>query len=300
MKPRFLVVGGGPAGLYAAKILKKRLKDSALIDIIEQRPVLGGLLRTGVAPDHHLIKQTLYNHADLLEHSSHNTIRAFSNITLNHAHIDEISQFYHGVILSSGSDSINQINLQNEQATTPGNIISGHDFVRFYNGDYQDANNALCNIQNIQNAKTVVIIGNGNMSIDICRILTRDWQQYQQNNPAQFHKYVPESFLQWLQQNNFQKIIVVGRRGIVQSAFSLKEMKELAEVSQWNLYVDPSEFRNSLNLQSLEECNIKKDFANRKVISLFIQKLRQLKKPKSTRFKTLIITDKYSRFGSFL
>ena len=279
MKPRFLVVGGGPAGLYAAKILKKRLKESALIDIIEQRPVIGGLLRTGVAPDHHLIKQTLYNHTHLLQDSSKSGIRVFSNITLNHDHLSQISQFYHAVILSNGSDTVNPIHLQNQQAASTGKIISGHDFVRFYNGDYHDSDHALHNINQIQNAKTVVIIGNGNMSIDICRVLSRDWQAYQQNHTTQFHKYVPESFVQWLQQNDFQKILVVGRRGIVQSAFSLKEMKELVEVSPWNVYVDPSEFRNSLNLQSLEECDIKKDFANRKVISLFKHEMRQTQTP---------------------
>lgn len=270
MKRRFLVVGGGPAGLYASKFIKKRLKDFASIDIIEKRPILGGLLRLGVAPDHYQIKQSLYNYTQFLEDNSSQGVRVFSNINLDKPNLDYISQFYDGVVISNGSDQVNDLKIEGQDLLETNRVISGYDFVKFYNQDFQsDIDPIFQQIKNIKEAKTVVIIGNGNMSIDICRVLTRDWNAYKKQNKEEFGRFVPEQLISWLEQNNFKKIVVLGRRGMVQSAFSLKELKELVDLSPWNVYVNPSEFRNSLNLQSLEECNVKKNFLNRKVIPFF-------------------------------
>jgi NADPH-dependent glutamate synthase beta subunit-like oxidoreductase len=277
---KVLIIGSGPSALHFCKQLLKNFPEHVSIDMIESRPVVGGLLRFGVAPDHFQIKNVLWSLVDNI--TPHlNNLNIWSNLQLDKDHIQDIYRFYDRVYFNNGCDSLTPINIPGEENMTS-DIIQAFDFVRFYNGDYllhdyperqlmqnQTPVHMIEQMKNMKRGKTIVIIGNGNVSIDIARVISRNWSRYQKLNPEEFTKYTDPRFLEWLSQNDFERIIILGRRGAVQSGFSIKEFRELVEESQWNVNINTEEFDMGINPESIIEMNVKKNIANRPVPFMF-------------------------------
>jgi ferredoxin--NADP+ reductase len=159
---RVALVGAGPTGFYTAdKILKSSL--SVKIDLFEQWPVPYGLVRTGVAPD----KQNTKNITRLFERIAGNpSIRYLGNVKVGHdLEVEDLQRCYDVVVFTCGASSHRRLGIPGEDL--PGSY-SANEFVGWYNGDpnYQDLAPDL-------SVDTALVIGNGNVAMDVTRILAR-------------------------------------------------------------------------------------------------------------------------------
>jgi NADPH-dependent glutamate synthase beta subunit-like oxidoreductase len=244
----FAIVGSGPAGLYTAKHLLKKYANIK-IDFFEKLPHPYGLIRTGVAPDHQEVKNVEKDFHQIIEDSR---VRFLGNVEVGKngdITFDTLRNNYSSIILSYGAASENKLDLKNENEF---GSFSARNFVNWYNGHifYSPNSEFLGNNTKFrfEEANDVVIIGNGNVAIDVARILAKDVDS--------LRKYdIPESVLDVLSRSKIKNIHVVARRGVIQSAFTIKEMRELSKIDGCKMYVFKEELEKSLNEDSMEEVN---------------------------------------------
>ncbi|VVC91783.1 unnamed protein product [Leptidea sinapis] len=206
--PRVCVVGAGPAGFYAAMHLVKHLQ-SVQIDIIEKLPVPFGLVRYGVAPDHPEVKNVINQFSKLANNKSINFI---GNIALG-KDIDLITlrQHYDAVLLTYGAEEDRHLGIENECAA---NVIAARNFVGWYNGHPQHKD-----LEVDLSGETAAIIGQGNVALDIARILLSPIDLLKKTD-------ITENSLQAISQSNIKELYLIGRRGPLQVAFTIKELRE--------------------------------------------------------------------------
>jgi ferredoxin--NADP+ reductase len=208
---RIAIVGSGPAGLYAAAHLLERRSPAVEIDIFERLPTPWGLIRAGVAPDHpekkHIVDR-LFNF-----HLTDSRVRLFANIEIGTEIMpSDLAQWYHAVIFAVGANDDAKLGI-------PGESLSGswaaRDFVSFYNGhpDFADLNFDLT-------SHRAVIIGNGNVALDVARILTLSPNQLERTDIA-------DHALDALKSSAIEEVIILGRRGPHHAAFGNAELEEL-------------------------------------------------------------------------
>jgi adrenodoxin-NADP+ reductase len=217
---RLAIIGSGPAGFYTAWRLLKKLPN-ATIDMYEALPVPFGLSRFGVAPDHPEVK----NCQETLEKVAQSSqFRLVANVNVGRdLALHSLSENYNGVIFAYGSRKDRLLGIPGE--SLPG-VCSARKLVAWYNGlpDYADLNPPL------DQAEDVIIIGNGNVAMDVARILSFDVSKFKSTD-------ITEHAYETLKKSKIKRIRVVGRRGLLQSAFTTKEVREL--VSDPKVYVEP-------------------------------------------------------------
>jgi ferredoxin--NADP+ reductase len=218
------IVGAGPAGAFAAAQLYEQYGNRADIDLIERLPTPWGLLRAGVAPDHGEIKT--------LDETFERTVfrrgcRFFGNVSVGTdvAHADLVSR-YHAVIYAVGAQTDRSLRIPGEEL--PGSLPATA-FVGWYNGhpDYRDLQPDLSH-------ETAVIIGNGNVAADVARLLTRSTEELARTDVA-------DHALEALRASSVRRVIVLGRRGPAQAAFTNAELRELGRMQGVDVVVDPAE-----------------------------------------------------------
>jgi ferredoxin--NADP+ reductase len=220
---RVAVVGAGPAGAFAAACLL-RARGDVEIDLIERLPTPWGLLRGGVAPDHQEIKRL----ADRFEQDTlERGCRFLGNVEVGTdvAH-SELMRHYDAVIYATGAQTDKSLGLPGEDL--PGSRPAT-EFVAWYNGhpDYRDLAFDL-------SAPRAAVIGNGNVAADVTRILTRDADELERTDVA-------DHALAALRDSRIEEVVVLGRRGPAQAAFTSAELRELGHMDGVDLRVDPSE-----------------------------------------------------------
>lgn len=210
------IVGSGPAGLYAAEHLLKHRNLNVNIDVYERLPTPWGLVRNGVAPDHpekKRVSDTLFKYQ-----LGHPRVRFFGNI---HIGIDvqpsELNDWYDAVIYATGADGDVRMNIPGESLD---GSVAAREFVAWYNGhpDFSDAQFDLSH-------QRAVIVGNGNVALDIARILTTDKDALSQTDIA-------DHALKALRRSRINEVVILGRRGAAQAAFNNPELDELAHLEQ--------------------------------------------------------------------
>lgn len=231
------IVGSGPAGFYTAhQLLGKSLPRDRFnlnVDIFEKNPVPYGLSRYGVAPDHPEVK----NCEEYLDHLMDNKenessfVRFFGNVEIgNDISLKELQKRYHSVVLAYGcTSSDNKLNVPGSDLR---NVISARQFVNWYNGHY-DYHSELPDIinkagftpPNFEKIENVTIIGNGNVALDVARVLLINPDSHWQSTD------ISVSALNALRKSSIKNVNIVARRGVLQSAFSNKEIRELLELS---------------------------------------------------------------------
>lgn len=216
---RVAVVGAGPAGLYAADELLKH--PEICVDVFDRLPTPYGLVRAGVAPDHQQTKQVERLFAQI---ESQPGFRYFLGVEigkdLSHA---ELTVRYHAVLYTVGAASDRALGVPGEHL--PGST-SATDLVGWYNGhpDRQDLAVDL-------SCERVVIVGNGNVALDCARILAAD--------PARLeHTDIAALPLTQLVRSRVREVVVLGRRGPAQAAFTLPELVGLAGHDGINIVID--------------------------------------------------------------
>ncbi len=221
---RIAVIGAGPAGFYAAEALVKTLGDGVSVDIIERLPTPYGLVRYGVAPDHQKMKSVtrLYDRTLADPH-----VRFLGNVEFGtDLTLEDLQRHYHAVILTVGSSHDRRLGVPGEDLE---GSMSATEFVAWYNShpDYQDLQVPL-------DAKTAVVVGVGNVAIDVTRVLAKTVAELATTDIA-------DHALRHLQSSTIEDIVIIGRRGPAESKFTTKELRELGELANADIYVRPEE-----------------------------------------------------------
>ncbi len=207
---RVAVVGAGPAGLYGTEALVKR---GAAVDIFERGFAPFGLVRYGVAPDHQKIKKTQIVFERILERPE---VRLFANVEVGKdLHVRDLLDEYDQVLITMGSPGARSLNIPGEGLI---GSVSATELVGWYNGhpDFIHAPPLLTHPR-------AVVVGMGNVAIDVARILLRDPDELASTD-------ITEAALRTLRQNPVREVVLLARRGPNQAAFDDKEVRELASL----------------------------------------------------------------------
>jgi ferredoxin--NADP+ reductase len=225
MKLRLAIVGAGPAGIYAADILQKyeRAFDVS-IDLFDRLPAPYGLVRYGVAPDHPRIKGIINALRDVLDAGG---IRIFGNVNFGtDIMLDDLKKHYHAVIFSTGA-------IRDADLNIPGIELDGSygaaDFVSWYDG-HPDVPREWP-----LDAKEVAVIGNGNVALDVARMLSKHADDLL---PTE----IPDNVYQGLKASPVTDVHVFGRRGPMQVKFTPLELRELGELNDVDMVVHEEDF----------------------------------------------------------
>jgi ferredoxin--NADP+ reductase len=247
-RPRVAIVGAGPAGAFAAACLL-RARGDAEIDLLERLPTPWGLLRGGVAPDHQEIKrldatfdrQTLQRGCRFL-----GNVEVGTDVT--HA---ELMRHYTAVIYATGAQTDKSLGIPGEDL--PGSRAAT-EFVAWYNGhpDYRDLEFDL-------SCRRAVVIGNGNVAADVTRVLTLGTDELGRTDIA-------DHALDALRRSRIEEVVVLGRRGPAQAAFTSAELRELGQLEGVDLRVDPGEIE--LDPESRRRLDEEGTFTARKNVQL--------------------------------
>jgi len=221
---RVAIIGSGPSGFYAAEALLKRAVAPIDVDVFDRLPTPYGLVRGGVAPDHQKIKAVVRVFAST---AARPTFRFLGNVQLGRdVSVDELRRHYHQIVYATGNESDRRLGIPGEGIArcTPAAV-----FVGWYNGhpDYRDARIDL-------SVRRVAVVGNGNVAVDVARILMRTRTELEQTDIA-------AHALDALCNSQVREVFVLARRGPEQAAFSPSELKELGSMEAADPVVDARE-----------------------------------------------------------
>ena len=218
------VVGSGPSGFYAAGALLEREDLDVRVDMFERLATPWGLVRFGVAPDHPKIKSVSSVYAKIAAQTS---FRFFGNVEVGRdITSEELARRYDAVIYAVGTQGGRKLGIPGEDL--PGSVAAV-DFVGWYNGhpDYADRSFDL-------SGERAVVVGNGNVALDVARILCSPHERLAKTDIA-------DHALRALATSNITEVLVVGRRGAAQAAFTTPELKELPEFTESGVDVLPEQ-----------------------------------------------------------
>lgn len=218
------VIGSGPAGFYTAQHLLKHHK-STVIDIYEKLPVPFGLVRFGVAPDHPEVKNVM-NAFTQTAHRGHCSFYGNVNVGKDIS-IEELKQAYHVLVLSYGAETNQTLGIPGENLL---GVYSARAFVGWYNGlpENRDLNPEL-------SSETAVIVGHGNVALDVARILLSPIDMLKKTD-------ITAHALEAIENSKVKRVIIVGRRGPLQVAFTIKELREMINLPGTRSLLDPNDF----------------------------------------------------------
>ena len=217
---RVAIIGAGPAGFYAAEGLIKNLENVS-VDIIEALPTPYGLVRYGIAPDHQKIKSV----SRLYERTAADPrVNLLANVNFGtDINLAEINKHYDAVVFTTGASSDRSLGIKGEDLA---GSISATDFVAWYNGlpAYKDFISSL-------DAKAVAVIGVGNVAVDVVRILAKSVDELATTD-------ITDHSLEVLKESQVKDIYMIGRRGPAQAKYTTKELRELGELVNADIFVD--------------------------------------------------------------
>jgi ferredoxin--NADP+ reductase len=222
---RVAIVGSGPAGFYAAGHLLKCKSHPDLcvqVDMYDRLPTPWGLVRGGVAPDHPNIKAVSRVYEKT---AAHPEFRFFGNVELGRdVSRDDLLGRYHAVVYAVGSQTDRRMGIPGEDL--PGSWAAT-EFVAWYNGhpDYRDLDFDL-------DHERAIVVGNGNVATDVARMLALTPEELAATDVA-------DHALEVLSRSKVREIVVLGRRGPAQAAFTNPELLELGEMTDADVFVDP-------------------------------------------------------------
>ncbi|MDQ3092539.1 MAG: FAD-dependent oxidoreductase [Actinomycetota bacterium] len=216
---RIAIVGAGPAGFYAAEQL---LKQGLEVDLYDALPTPYGLVRAGVAPDHPKIKSVTRAY---VKTANKDGFRFFGGVALGeHVTRIELLERYHGVVYAFGSATDNRLGI-------PGEDLEGSyaatEFVAWYNAHPDFAGHEF----DLSGGRAVVV-GNGNVAIDVARMLVLTPDEVSGTDTAD---HAIEAF----GRAGVEEVVLLGRRGPAQAAFTNPELRELGELTRADVIVDP-------------------------------------------------------------
>ena len=263
------IVGAGPAGYFAAQALQNLQTDELKfsIDMIERLPTPWGLVRSGVAPDHPKIKTV----AKVFEKiATSEGFSLYGNVELGtDVSLDVLKAKYDAVVIATGSATGKKLGIPGENL--PGSI-SAAEFVPWYNGHPDFANHAPnldCN--------TAVVIGAGNVAMDVARMLALEPSELDETDTA-------THAIEALRKSNIRKVVISARRGPEHAAFTSPELRDLPKLEHTNVLMQPADIAAALERAGEEP---EKDVRNNLEAMRLISELEQGKHARTMEFQFL-------------
>jgi adrenodoxin-NADP+ reductase len=251
------IVGSGPSGCYTAKYLNSVFENSQ-IDVLERLATPYGLVRSGVAPDHPEVKNVERDFDKLFEDNNSNdgsNIQFYGNVNVGKdISLDDLRQLYDIVVLAYGCETNKPFHFLSNSHLE--GILSAREFVAWYNGhvDYEWVGPLV--EQALQrgdgNSQNAVVIGHGNVALDCARILSKTRQELDETDIA---TRALDVLKHDATSDQTRKISVVGRRGHIQGAFTIKELRELTKLPHADFVVQTEELDMGRNTASQQELN---------------------------------------------
>lgn len=211
---RICTVGSGPSAFYAAEAIQKQVGLHARVDVFDRLPTPFGLVRGGVAPDHQNIKAVTKVYDKV---AANPAFRFFGNVRIGRdLAIADLERHYHAIVWAIGCESDNRLGIPGEDLR---GVHTATEFVGWYNGHPDHRARTF----ELGRALRVAVVGNGNVAMDVSRILLQD--------PAALAATdIAEHALLALRTSTVREVTLLGRRGPAQAAFSPKEIEEIAEL----------------------------------------------------------------------
>jgi ferredoxin--NADP+ reductase len=235
---RVAVVGSGPAGFYAAGALLSADTPTE-VDMIERLPTPWGLVRLGVAPDHPKLKTVSRAFEKIADQPG---FRFLGNVEVGRdLNADDLARLYDAVIYAVGAQTDRRLGIPGEDL--PGSWPAT-EFVAWYNGhpDFQDIPFDL-------DVERAVVIGVGNVALDIARMLALTREELAPTDTS-------DPAIEAIASSSLKEIVIVGRRGPAQAAFTTPELQEMGELAGADVFVDPADLEGAEPKDTNSERNL--------------------------------------------
>jgi ferredoxin--NADP+ reductase len=215
------IIGSGPAGYYTAEAAQKEFGEDVRVDIFDLLPVPYGLIRTGVAPDHQSIKAVSRRYEKT---ALSDNVRFVGNVAVGKdVTIPELRGLYDAVVLATGAPKDRPLDIPGADLA---NVFGSAAFVGWYNGHPEFAG-----LDPDLSGKTAVVIGMGNVALDVARILAKTPREFEGSD-------IVAHALDALKVSRIERIVILGRRGPHQIMMTPKELGELGELERAAPHVD--------------------------------------------------------------
>ena len=215
------IVGSGPAGYYTAEAAQKDFGDDVRVDVFDLLPVPYGLIRTGVAPDHQSIKAVSRRYEKT---ALSDNVRFVGNVAVGaDVTVPELQGLYDAVVLATGAPKDRPLDIRGADLA---NVFGSAAFVGWYNGHPEFAE-----LDPDLSGKTAVVIGMGNVALDVARILAKTPREFEGSD-------IVAHALDALAASNIERVVILGRRGPHQIMMTPKELGELGELERAAPHVD--------------------------------------------------------------
>lgn len=246
---RVAVIGSGPSGVYTAQALTENAAAAGgpvLVDVLDRLPCPYGLVRYGVAPDHEKIKSLQGTLRQVLERPG---VRFLGNLPVGPDGVttERLHRLYHAVVYCVGAATDRRLGIPGEDLA---GSHSATDFVSWYSAHPDAAAHRFA-----LRARSAVVIGVGNVAVDVARILARTAEELRATD-------MPQGPLEALAGGSVREVHMVGRRGPAQAKFTTKELRELGAMPGAAAVVDPGElaadpgYRDPAGLPSAARRNV--------------------------------------------
>ncbi|WP_420549703.1 FAD-dependent oxidoreductase [Curvivirga sp.] len=213
MTLKIAVIGAGPSGIYVAEGIKKKLPDT-MVDFIERLPTPFGLVRFGVAPDHQGTKKVINQYEKFFDQDG---IRLIGNVEVGKdISVQDLQEHYDAVVIANGAREDKRLGIPGEDLD---GVYGSAAFVSWYNShpDYKD----LSPIP--EHAKSAIVIGNGNVAIDVARILVKSAEEMSDSDLADYTRAA-------IDKASISDVVIAGRRGPAEASFTPPELRELGKL----------------------------------------------------------------------
>lgn len=264
---RVAIIGSGPSGFYAAAALFKQKDLNVQVDLYDRLPTPYGLVRFGVAPDHQKLKAVIRVYEKV---AGREGLRFFGNVHVGcDVTVEELELHYDQIVFAIGCETDRKLGI-------PGEDLEGShtatEFVAWYNSNpgYIDRAFDL-------SCKRAVVVGIGNVAMDVTRILVKDPDALANSDIASYA-------LEALRKSGVEEVILLGRRGPAQAAFSPREIQEIGGLEGVDLIVDPKE----AELDEISRTSLQPDAKNNVEYLTAQSKLGEGSKPQKVRLRLCV------------
>lgn len=233
------IIGAGPSGIYAAEALSQQSDVPVHVAVLDRLPVPFGLVRYGVAPDHHSIRSIRNTLERTLEKTG---VRFYGDVTIGKdLTIDELRDTVDAVIYAYGAGSDRRLGLDGEDLV---GSIAAPEFVAWYCGHpdvHPDTDRVIDREPDAERAARLitettqaVVVGVGNVALDVARVLIKSADQLAETDMA-------EEVLAALRNKTVTDVYLLGRRGPAYTAFTTKELREIGKLPGVDVVIDPAD-----------------------------------------------------------
>jgi ferredoxin--NADP+ reductase len=248
------IVGAGPAGIYAAEALSQQADVAVEVAVIDRLPVPFGLVRYGVAPDHESIRSIRNTLERTLEKPS---VRFYGDVDIgSDLSIAELRESVDAVIYAYGAGTDRRLGIPGEQL--PGSMAAA-ELVAWYCGHpdvhpdtdqlgIRDHLVAAEIDELIRKSRQAVVVGIGNVALDVARVLIKRSDQLDDTDMA-------DEVLESLARNSITDVHVLGRRGPAYTAFTTKELREMGQLEDVDVIIDPADLELDPSSQAIVQQN---------------------------------------------